>query len=528
MSTSLQHESDLQSDGLGSKELELRARMLQTTLSSIADFAYIFDKSGRFIYSNQALLDLLGVSAEEIAGKNFFDLGYPDELAGRLQQQIQEVVDKKTVVVDETPFTSPTGVAGYYEYIFTPVFGSDGAVEVVAGSTRNITERKRIENALQASEEYSRHILESITDAFFALGQDWRFTYVNRQACFLLDRGIEDLVGKVIWEVFPALIGSDFAFVYRRAASARTASSFTSFFADHNRWYEVHVYPAPSGITVYFRDVSERVRAEDDLRHAKDELEVRIRDRTRDLERANVSLVSEMAERKLAEAARVELLQRLANAQEQERRRISREMHDSLGQHLTALTIGLKRVQADADCPPPLFMQLEQLRATAFKLDEEIDRLSYELRPRALDDLGLGPALRRHAQAWSQESGIAVEVHMRGIENERLPATIETTAYRITQEAFTNILKHANATQVSILAEKREDELRVIVEDNGSGFDPESTLATTDARSIGLKGMAERAALVAGQLEIESAPGKGATIYLTIPLNPGGAAPLVE
>lgn len=524
MGVFLQPVSVLRSDALATKELELRARVLQTTLSSIADFAYIFDTGGRFIFSNQALLDLLGITVEQIVGKNFFDLGYPDDLAGRLQRQIQEVVDTKAVVVDETPFTSPTGVTGYYEYIFTPVLDANGSVEVVAGSTRNITERKRIENALQASEEYSRHILESITDAFFALDHDWRFTYVNGQARLLLDRGIGELVGEVIWDVLPALIGSDFEFVYRRAAAERTASSFTSFYSDHKRWYEVHVYPAPGGITVYFRDVTERVGAEEELRRAKDELEVRVRDRTLDLERANVSLVNEMTERQVAESARVGLLQRLANAQEQERRRISREMHDSLGQHLTALTIGLKRVQADVDCPAPLYDQLEQLRSTAFKLDEEIDRLSYELRPRALDDLGLGPALRRHAQAWSQVSGIGVEVHMRGLENERLPPTIETTAYRITQEAFTNILKHANATQVTLLAEKRDDELRVIIEDNGSGFDPESTLATMDARSIGLKGMAERAALVTGQLEIESAPGKGATIYLVIPLKRGGTA----
>ncbi len=130
------------------RQIERQARVYETTLSNITDFAYIFDTDGRFIYSNRALLDLLGITLEEIQGKNFFDLQYPTDLATRLQAQIQRVFDTKETLLDETPFTSPTGADGYYEYIFSPVLDTDGKVEVVAGSTRDITGRKQAESRL--------------------------------------------------------------------------------------------------------------------------------------------------------------------------------------------------------------------------------------------------------------------------------------------------------------------------------------------------------------------------------------------
>ena len=108
-------------------------------LDAITDFAYVFDLGGRFAFINKPLLDLWGLTLDEAVGKNFFDLQYPDDLAARLQQQIQEVIETRQRVVDETPYTSPTGAGGYYQYIFSPVLAPDGSVCAVAGSTRDIT-----------------------------------------------------------------------------------------------------------------------------------------------------------------------------------------------------------------------------------------------------------------------------------------------------------------------------------------------------------------------------------------------------
>jgi len=256
-----------------SRQIYEQTRYFDAILSSISDFAYTFDKDGRFIFINQALLDLWGLKLEEAIGKNFFDLKYPDDLAARLQRQIQQVYDTKQRVTDETAYTSPTGVVGYYEYIFSPFFGADGEVELVVGTTRNITQRKEAEEEIRQLSERNREILESITDAFFAIDEEWRFTYVNKQAEQLLDRDPGDLLGKILWDVYPGLIGSKFEKAYRQAAGERVASIVNSFYPDHDRWYEVNVYPAPSGITIYFKDTTERIKSEEILRQSREETE---------------------------------------------------------------------------------------------------------------------------------------------------------------------------------------------------------------------------------------------------------------
>ena len=138
---------------------ERQSRVFNTTLSAITDFAYSFDRDGRFVYVNKALLDLWGLTLEEAVGKNFFDLKYPDELAEKLQRQIQQVFHTREGVVDETPYTSPTGAGGYYEYILRPVLGPGGDVELVAGSTRDITSRKQAEDALKVADRRKNEFL---------------------------------------------------------------------------------------------------------------------------------------------------------------------------------------------------------------------------------------------------------------------------------------------------------------------------------------------------------------------------------
>jgi PAS domain S-box-containing protein len=130
-----------------------RAQVFDTVLSAITDFAYTFDREGRFIYANKALLDLLGFTQDQVVGKTFFELPYPKDLAERLQRQIETVVAEKKAVRDETRYLSPTGVEGYFEYIFSPMVGPDGDVRVVAGITRDITARKKLElEAIAASQ----------------------------------------------------------------------------------------------------------------------------------------------------------------------------------------------------------------------------------------------------------------------------------------------------------------------------------------------------------------------------------------
>ena len=136
-----------------SRVLERRERMLTSTLSSISDFAYVFDRDSRFLFANQPLLDLWGITLEEAVGKNFLELSYPHDSAVLLMRQVQDVFESTKRITGETPYRSPAGVDGYHEYIFSPVFEADGRIELVVGVTRDVTERKRAAEALQTAKD---------------------------------------------------------------------------------------------------------------------------------------------------------------------------------------------------------------------------------------------------------------------------------------------------------------------------------------------------------------------------------------
>lgn len=269
-------------------------------------------------------------------------------------------------------------------------------------------------------------------------------------------------------------------------------------------------------------DLSERKRAEDALRLAHEALEQRVRERTAELAQANQSLTLEMHERERAERARTDLLGRLVFAQEDERRRIAREMHDQFGEHLTALSRAVERLMAHAAADPQLAQTVTALDLVTQRLDRDVEHLVWELRPTALDDLGLRAALSNYAKDWSARTGVSVQMHTAGLMDDRLPRDVETTLYRIAQEALTNIAKHARATQVDVLLERRTDAVVLALEDNGVGFDretpPDSAASTGEspgaARSFGLLGMQERAALIGATLSIESSIGGGTSVLL--------------
>ena len=269
--------------------------------------------------------------------------------------------------------------------------------------------------------------------------------------------------------------------------------------------------------TLYHTD-NERKQAEKALREAFDELEVRVGQRTAELSAINRTLHAEVIGHKQAENARAQLLQRLVTAQEEERSRISRELHDQMGQHLAALMLGLKALKTSSGRLLPANKQLQHLYELTNQLAEEVHHLARELRPAALDDLGLHTALSNYVEQWSERSGTMIDFHSSGLERQRISPQIETTVYRIVQEALTNVLKHAEATRVSVILEYRNGQIRTIVEDDGKGFDADTpTTPTVIAGGLGLIGMQERVALVGGTFDVESKPGAGTTLVIRIP-----------
>jgi signal transduction histidine kinase len=214
----------------------------------------------------------------------------------------------------------------------------------------------------------------------------------------------------------------------------------------------------------------------------------------------------------LSERVSRDALRRVVDAQELERARLARELHDETGQALTSILLGLKHLDEviETDDGREATAALRELVVTTL---QDVRRLAVELRPSALDDFGLVPAIERLAGTVAEQSELVVDLEAR-LGDQRLPAEAETALYRIVQEALTNVVKHASATRVSITLVRKEGFAVVVVEDDGQGFEREATRAG----SLGFVGMRERVALVGGRLTVESAPGAGTTIVAEVPV----------
>ena len=202
-------------------------------------------------------------------------------------------------------------------------------------------------------------------------------------------------------------------------------------------------------------------------------------------------------------------LRRLVEGQEIERRRLARELHDETGQALTSVLLGLKAVESAEDVPSAI----ADLRRLVVATLQDVRRLAVELRPKALDDFGLVPAVERLTDTFTASTGIPVQLEAR-LGDERLPPEVETTLYRVVQESLTNVAKHSGARRVSVLLVRRDSSVAAVIEDDGHGFVP----GDEERGGIGLAGMRERVALLDGHLTIEAKQGAGTTIAAEVPL----------
>jgi len=347
----------------------------------------------------------------------------------------------------------------------------------------DITERKRAEAELRRSEERYRAILRAIPDLMFLLNEDGVYLDYYAKDKHELAAPPEVFLGKNMREVLPASLCATVSASIRRAREQDEPQiiEFALNVGGEERQYEARI--VHSGGDTF------------------------------------LTMVRNITDRKRAEKERSRLLRRLVTTGEGERRRIARELHDQLGRYPTALMLGLKALGDAGGAPPADGDRVQQLMSLADQLGHEIHRLAWELRPSSLDDMELHTSLSNYLEEWSGRLGITADFHSNGLLGRRLPPQVETVVYRIVQEALTNVLKHAEARRVSVVLEYRHERLLAIVEDDGRGFDAEEVLkASSPRRRLGLLGMQERARLVNGELEIESAPGAGTTLYVRIPV----------
>ncbi len=207
-----------------------------------------------------------------------------------------------------------------------------------------------------------------------------------------------------------------------------------------------------------------------------------------------------------------------ATAQETERERIARDLHDVLGQNIVALRIGLNRLLAKVQGNDEAEAAIKKLEALTTEMGNRVHYLTLELRPSSLDDLGLCSSIEAFVEHWTDRFGIKADFHSTISERVRLDSLVESMAYRIVQEALTNVAKHSKATHVDVVIETHLEQLVLVVEDNGCGFDVDSVISNPDPESyLGLQGMIERASMAGGKLAIDSDDNQGTTVILRIP-----------
>lgn len=210
-----------------------------------------------------------------------------------------------------------------------------------------------------------------------------------------------------------------------------------------------------------------------------------------------------------------EIMEQVIAAQEKERARVARDLHDEVGSGLTSLLLGLSPLEGSVPDSDAARRHTAELKALINRLLGQVRRLAFELRPTILDDLGLGAALSRLAQDVSSRHGLVVDLEAEALDElGRLGPNLESTVYRVVQEALTNVVRHSGAAECGVLVGRDGDRLRVIIEDDGSGFD----LDGVRSGALGLRGMKERAALVGGAVRISSTPGAGTSVILEVPV----------
>lgn len=515
------------------KRAEERLRESETRFRAMFEQANVgimqasFD--GILLKVNPGFCKIVGYSEEEASGMSLRDLTHPDDYEMEKALTRQLMTGEIPGYSIEKRYFRNDGRLVWGQMTATLVSQSPGEPFYMLAIVEDITERKQAEQALRESENKYRLLMEQASDGIHTYDMQGNFIETNSKLSEMLGYTPEELLRLNVKDLIPAEDLAVDPLRFDQLRAGKTLLKERRLYRKDGTLLQVEI----SGrmirdgvLQAIIRDITERKQVEEDLRISQvelqkshDGLERRVRERTADLSETNAILQEEVRARQRIEAERGELLRGIVFAQEDERRRIALEMHDQFGQQLTVLKLKLDTVKEGCGENEYLCEQVEALQRIATQLDADVDHMVWEMRPLALDDLGLEAALSSYVEKWSQHLGVPVQLHASGIDEHRLSPEIETALYRIAQEALNNIAKHAQASRVAIVLERRAGQVSLIVEDDGVGFDGKLHFVADD-KGLGLIGMRERAALVGGTIAIESQPNDGATVVVRIPVPP--------
>jgi PAS domain S-box-containing protein len=384
----------------------------------------------------------------------------------------------------------------------------------------DVAKRREIENVLRESEEFNRRILESSSDCIKVLDLDFRIKYMSPVAMRLMEVDDFSQCRDANWVDFWQ--SADRATVLEALDKARAGGSGV-FHAScptlkgTPKWWDVIITPIKNGegqvvkLLSSSRDVTEREQAQAGIRQAHHELERQVRERTAELE-------EQVAERNRAEASLRELTGKLLRLRDDEQRRLARELHDSVGQMLAAISMNISVVIAQKDLSPEVRKAVSENSVLIAQISSEIRTISHLLHPPLLDEVGLASGVRWYLEGFAERSNMKVELQL-DEDFGRLPSELETAVFRLVQESLTNVHRHSESPVARVRVTRSSDEVTLEISDEGKGIPQEKIweIEMGGAAGVGLSGMRERVRQLGGKFEIRS-NGRGTAISAKLPL----------
>jgi PAS domain S-box-containing protein len=462
---------------------------LASVFEIFPDMVFVVDPEERVLYVNQVAARALGKPPEEVLGHKQGELFQP-ALAARHSQAIEEVFRTGEAVISENQqdlHLRPVWI----DTRLVPFRDHSGAIVAVVGIVRDVTVRRRAQEELSVREAYLRSMLDNFPHMIWFKNTDGKFEIVNQVFATTAGKSTPaELVGLDDFAVWPHDLAARYEADDKLVMATRQQKFVEEEIWDREekRWHETFKSPVLDaqgkviGTTGFARDITQRKELQEEQRRSREQMR--------------------------ALAAHVE------SVREKERVRISREIHDELGQSLTCMGMDLAFLDKQLD-PGNKEASVRVARLVELVKDtiRSVRRISSELRPSILDDLGLGAAIEWLAHDFEARTSVACSVVVP--EDLVLPSDLATPLFRVCQEALTNVTRHAGATRVSIQLESSEGWLLLRVQDNGRGITEEEIRRQG---SLGLLGMKERVTLAGGTLDMKGEAGVGTTLTIQIPL----------
>jgi len=495
----------------------------QTILDSLVEHVIFHDMEMKVQWANQAACDSVGMTREELLGR------YCYELWAKRSDACEDCPVKLARQTGQPQAVEKTTLDGRSWYVQgSPVLDSNGHLLGMVELTLDITQRKRIEEELRASESRYRHLVEAMNEGLGFADRNYNFTYVNQKFCEMLGYSQDELIGREFIQFVHGECremmkdqmarrkrGEDerFELTWRTKEGRKvyTIASPRGFFDGEGNF---------TGSLVVLTDITLRRQLEEALRQAhlesKRRMEELVEKRTAELMRANEQLQHEIEERKQTEKQVRRLSQEVIKAQEVERQRIAADLHDRLAQDLASLKVGLDTLYGDQpDTPDERRQKFSELSGLLEHTLMAVRDKAYGLHPPSLKEFGLAYTVQQYCEEFAGKNSLRVDFFSVGMDDLELDFDTEIAFYR---EGLTNIRKHADASHVIVRLSASFSHIMLHIEDNGKGFEVNNRLAAAlDERRMGIWSMEQRVAFLHGEMKIESGRMHGTKILIKVP-----------